>query len=152
MSGGGLDESEVKKRQNKLNKDKDSNGGLESMTPSTLWCIFLQKRVHNQISIPRQMQGSLVLRVYSLRHYSQSRKWGLYDSVRCSELHTDFLPELFLVKGANSDPGVFFTFGTNMPEHKGYTPSWPVSVFLSRMSCTGASPPQQRGGWCFLSV
>lgn len=94
--------------------------------------------------------------LYSLRHYSQSRKWGLFDSVRCSELHMDFLPELFWVKGANSDPHVSFTCGTNtrvnMPEHKGYTLSWPASVFLSRMSCTGASPPQQRGGWCFLSV
>ena len=31
-----MDESDVKKRQNKLNENKESNGGLESMTPSTL--------------------------------------------------------------------------------------------------------------------
>lgn len=41
--GGKVGWSDAKMRQNKLNKDKDSNGGLQSMSPSTLWCIFLQK-------------------------------------------------------------------------------------------------------------
>lgn len=33
---------------------------------------------------------------YLLRHCSQSRTLGLYDSVHCSVLHTDFPPELML--------------------------------------------------------
>lgn len=37
--------SEMKKRQNKLNKEKDSYGGLQSMTPSTLWRVFLQREL-----------------------------------------------------------------------------------------------------------
>lgn len=43
MSEGVLHVSEMKKRQNELNKEKDSYGGLQSMTPSTLRCVFLQR-------------------------------------------------------------------------------------------------------------
>lgn len=36
--------SEMKKRQNKLNKEKDSYGRLQSVTPSALWRVFLQRK------------------------------------------------------------------------------------------------------------
>lgn len=112
-SEGRLGESDVKKRQNKLNKDKDSNGGLQSVTPPTLWCVFLQKEFTiKYIFWCRRM----ILGFYSLRHCSQSRKSGLYGSVRCSGLHRDFLPELFWVKEANSGLRTFSLFSTNNRE------------------------------------
>lgn len=47
MSEGAVHMSEMKKRQKELNKEEDSYGGLQSVTPSTLWRVFLQTRVNN---------------------------------------------------------------------------------------------------------
>lgn len=61
---GKVGRSDVKMRQNELNKDKDSNGGLQSVSPSTLRCIFLTKKeftIKNNFQYKLKVLGSEVL-------------------------------------------------------------------------------------------